>query len=182
MKYTHILVAFASKHGATAEIAGHIGYRLNENGLHDEAAEPSAITGDDGGYAFAGLDPGTYVVREVVPPGWTQTFPANGFHEVRVLQLEDAINGIDFGNSSDLSGISGTKFNDLDGEGDFDPDEPGVEGIIIYLDLDGDNRLDLGEPAAETDINGNYSINVPSAGTFTVREHVPPGWTITDSG
>ena len=150
---------------------------LNANGLLD-MREPNDITGADGSYTLT-VAPGQHIIREIVLPGWTQTFPSSGFHEIRVNLLGDAITGIDFGNSSDFSGISGTKFNDLDGDGAFDPDEPPVPGIFIYLDLDNDNRLDLGEPTAETDANGNYSIDVPVAGTYTVREHLPPGWTLT---
>lgn len=150
---------------------------LNNNGLVDPR-EPNDITGADGSYALT-VPPGQYVIREVVPPGWTLTAPASGFHSVRVNFLGQEITGIDFGNSSDLSGISGTKFNDLDNDGVFDADEPTVPGIFIYLDLDNDNRLDLNEPVAETDDEGNYSISVPTSGTYTVRELIPPGWTLT---
>ncbi|MBP88848.1 MAG: hypothetical protein CMJ64_19400 [Planctomycetaceae bacterium] len=150
---------------------------LNANGLVD-VREPNDITGADGSYSL-NVQPGQHIIREILLPGWTQTAPPNGFHQVRLNFLGDEIAGIDFGNRSDSAGISGTKFNDLDGDGVFDPDEPGVPGIFIYLDLDDDNRLDLGEPTAETNADGNYSIFVPTSGTVVVREHLPPGWTIT---
>ncbi len=40
------------------------------------AAEPNVVTGVDGGYSFTGLGAGTYIVAQVVPPGWEQTFPS----------------------------------------------------------------------------------------------------------
>lgn len=150
---------------------------LNNNSRLDPR-EPNDFTGADGSYNLQ-VDPGLHVIREVIPPGWTLTEPAAGFHTVSVQQLEQSITDVNFGNSSDSSGISGTKFNDLDGNGVFDQDEPGLPGFFIYFDLDNDNRMDLGEPTVETDADGNYSLQVTQAGTYTVREHVPPGWTLT---
>ncbi len=59
---------------------------LNNNGLLD-TNEPTQITASDnpntleidetGQYRFTNLTPGTYIVREVVPEGYKQTFPTN---------------------------------------------------------------------------------------------------------
>lgn len=59
---------------------------LNNNGILD-CDEPVQVTAEDdpntpdvdetGHYAFTGLLPGTYVVREVVPDGFTQTYPGD---------------------------------------------------------------------------------------------------------
>ena len=136
--------------------------------------EPSATTSADGSYVLS-VPPGQHTIREVLQPGWKQTFPTNGSHTV-VVQANSSVSSINFGNVSILGGISGTKFNDLDGDGVFDQGEPGIPGIVIYLDLDGDNRLDLGEPMARTDSQGNYSITITETGTYTVREALTPGW------
>ncbi|MCA9217813.1 MAG: hypothetical protein KDB27_32310 [Planctomycetales bacterium] len=47
---------------------------LNRNAMMD-AAEPRTLTGPDGTYSFFGLDTDSYVVREIVAPGYVQTFP-----------------------------------------------------------------------------------------------------------
>ena len=60
--------------------------------------------------------------------------------------------------------------------GVFDPDEPGIEGVYVYLDIDGDNRPSLGEPSARTAADGSYEINFPGPGTYTIREVVEPGF------
>jgi len=49
----------------------------NENGQLDEG-EPETETDLNGEYSFTGLAPGRYVVAEVLPLGWDQTFPAVG--------------------------------------------------------------------------------------------------------
>ena len=137
--------------------------------------EPSAITGADGSYTLS-VPPGQHVIREVLQPGWRQTFPGNnGSHSV-LVRPNETIPDINFGNTTTLGGVSGTKFHDLNGNGVFDQGEPGIPGIIIYLDLDGDNRLDLGEPMTTTDSQGNYSIAITQTGTFAVREATGPGW------
>jgi len=47
---------------------------LNDNGVF-EANEPSRDTNEQGQYVFSNLEAGTYVVREVVPTGYQQTYP-----------------------------------------------------------------------------------------------------------
>ena len=46
----------------------------NNNGVLDPG-EPSAVTGQNGTYTFAGLQSGAGVVREVLPAGWRRTTP-----------------------------------------------------------------------------------------------------------
>ena len=41
-------------------------------------SERSTLTEADGSYLFDNLIPGTYVVREIVPEGWVQTYPGSG--------------------------------------------------------------------------------------------------------
>lgn len=56
---------------------------LNQNGTLD-AGEPQAIPHATGLYSLNGLGPGTYVIRQAVPAGWTVTAPAAGYHTVTV--------------------------------------------------------------------------------------------------
>ncbi|MBC8352007.1 MAG: tandem-95 repeat protein [Planctomycetes bacterium] len=146
---------------------------LDGNGLVD-LREPKVTTGDNGEYVLS-VPPGQHSIREVLQPGWEQTFPSSGSHTV-IVRSNESVTNINFGNVSLFGGISGTKFNDLDADGVFDQDEPGIPGIVLYIDLDGDNRLDLGEPMARTGADGTYSIAVPEPGTFTIREALQPGW------
>ena len=72
--------------------------------------------------------------------------------------------------------ISGRKFHDLDEDGVEDESEPGLEGWIIYLDLNGNGSLDEGEPTAVTDAAGNYAFTGLASGTYIVAEVPKPGW------
>jgi hypothetical protein len=70
--------------------------------------------------------------------------------------------------------ITGQKYHDQNGNGQKDSGEPGLQGWTIYAeedDTETDNgQLDVGEPSATTDANGNYVIYLPHPGTWEVRE------------
>ncbi len=53
---------------------------------------------------------------------------------------------------------SGTKFFDLDADGERDPGEPGIPRFQIWADYDDDGVLDSGEPFAVSDNQGQYVI------------------------
>jgi hypothetical protein len=55
------------------------------------------VTAADGTYTITGIDPGTWKVREVLIPFWTQSYPALGYHE-DTFQSSDELTGNDFGN------------------------------------------------------------------------------------
>jgi hypothetical protein len=74
-----------------------------------------------------------------------------------------------------LGTISGTKFEDLDGDGVRDSGESGVSGFQIFADLNQNGSRDSDEPFDVTDSSGGYSFQV-SPGTHRVREVVPSGW------
>ncbi|MFW2338938.1 MAG: SdrD B-like domain-containing protein [Acidimicrobiia bacterium] len=80
---------------------------------------------------------------------------------------------------SALGSISGTKWDDLNGDATRDSGEPPLAGVTIYLDLDDDGTPDLGEPSTVTAADGRYSFSSLIAGLFVVREVVPSGYTQT---
>ena len=73
--------------------------------------------------------------------------------------------------SDRLGTISGTKWNDLNGDGVQNADEPGLAGWTIYLDENRNGQLDEGEAFTITDAEGNYvfeDLAVPQ--TYVVAE------------
>jgi hypothetical protein len=72
--------------------------------------------------------------------------------------------------------IRGTKFHDLNRNGQRDAGEPGLPGWTIYLDGNRNGVHDAGEPATTTDANGNYVFTGVLPGIYTVAEVPQTGW------
>jgi hypothetical protein len=70
--------------------------------------------------------------------------------------------------------ISGFKINDLDGDGFFDPGEPGLGGWTINLFKDG---ILVGTTATASD--GSYSFSNLEPGNYTTEEVLQNDWTQT---
>jgi len=78
-----------------------------------------------------------------------------------------------------LSGIHGSVWHDLDGNGVNLVDEPGLPGWVVYLDENLNGQPDLGERFTLTDANGEYWFTGLEAGTYTVRQVDRDGWSQT---
>jgi len=77
-----------------------------------------------------GLDLGTYSVQEVFSsPQWIQTAGGNPSFVVSASDTRDTARYLNFR----LTSASGTKFNDLNGNGVKDAGEPGLAGWKINL-------------------------------------------------
>ncbi len=155
-----------------------------------ETIHDSDTTDSNGDYSLS-LDPGDYVVCEVAQTGWTQSAPANtncaagdadladGGHAELGVTSGQQLTDNHFGNFQDAT-KTGTKFNDLDGDGTKDGGEPGLENWVIraYED-DGDGALAGGETIHDsdtTDSNGDYSLSL-DPGDYVVCEVAQTGWT-----
>ncbi len=75
--------------------------------------------------------------------------------------------------------IHGSKWNDLDNDGQWDAGEPGLPGWTIFLDTDKDGVLDPGEISTVTGADGSYAFTNLSPGSYTVAEVTKTGWTQT---
>ena len=152
----------------------------NGNDAWDQG-EPSTTTGQDGSYSFPGLSDGEYTVREVLQGGWEQTYPESS--EWLVIVDGADVPGQNFGNREIPTwSISGTKFEDLDGDGQQGEQEGGLPGWTIYIDENGNDAYDQGEPVAETDQSGDYTIEGVVDGEYTLREVLKEGWQQTYPG
>ncbi len=92
------------------------------------------------------------------------------------LDPDEIVYDLDFGNY-EFATISGQKFEDLNGDGQLDAGEPGLEGWTIYLDLDEDGEFDEGvEPFDVTNAAGEYVLSGLAPGTYVVGEVLQEGW------
>ncbi len=75
--------------------------------------EPAAITDQDGRYRIQNVPVGTHHVREILAPGWEQTYPAtvDGSHVVIVTKNGGPI-GVDFGNRQATGFDKGLDYGD----------------------------------------------------------------------
>src|SRR6266545_1012626 len=129
----------------------------------------STTTNALGAYSFSSLTPGSYTVRETDPNGYTST-TANS---VPVNVVAGGTTSANFGDQQKGT-ISGTVFNDLNGDGLQDGSESGLGGVTIQL-LNSAGTV----VATTTTTNGAYQfMNVP-VGNYTVRETDPSGYTST---
>ena len=93
------------------------------------AGDTKAITDGDGYFCFENLEPGKYLVWEEVPDGWRCTTENPVCVKLECGEEEE----VDFGNTKETGSICGYKFNDINGNGTRDKDEPGIGDMRVML-------------------------------------------------
>jgi outer membrane protein assembly factor BamB len=134
------------------------------------------LTSGNGNYNFTNLPPDNYTVAEVIQPGWLQVHPQcgpgpslTGSCTYTINLTGENIADKDFGNFL-MGKISGTKFNDINGNGIKDPGEPGLPNWTINL------RLGNVTYSTVTDSNGDYNFSGVLVGIYNISEILQPGW------
>jgi hypothetical protein len=170
----------AVRDGAEPGLSGWVVYVDYDNDGVKDVGEPAASTDSSGNYTLTGVKPGTgYALREVSQGSqWSCTAPSGCAYTSLSPTSGQTITGKTFGNAPTFS-VSGTKFNDLNGNGVKDSGEPGLSGWTVYADLNGNSTLDSGEPSTTTASDGTYTITPVNSGTMKIREVAQSGWTST---
>jgi serine-aspartate repeat-containing protein C/D/E len=70
-------------------------------------------------------------------------------------------------------------YDDANGDGTRDGGEGGLSGVTLYVDVVGTGAYTSNDPSAQTAGSGSVTITGVPAGTYTVREVVPNGFTQT---
>ena len=90
--------------------------------------------------------------------------------------------GSSSGNTPAGSGsISGTLFNDDDGDGKFDSDESVTGARQVYIDANGNGRLDSGEKTTTSSSSGKYTFSGLGKGTYKVSRVFPSGYKLSNN-
>ncbi len=131
--------------------------------------DPSAVTSASGAYTISGLSAGPHLLRQVLPAQFRQTLPANGLSQhVTVPSSSSRLSGYNFGDTQKVR-VSGFVYDDANNDGARDNGEGVLAGVTVYLDANGDKKLDDGELSTTTNSAGYFVIGDLPAGAYTVR-------------
>jgi hypothetical protein len=145
----------------------------------------TATTDNNGNYTFAGLTPGTYMLTETQPAGYSDgpeqngtpaaTVDDNRFLAIDLTKSATASSGFNFGEFKGRI-LSGVVFRDLNNDGiQAATGEPGIAGVTVRLT----GTDDLGHPVTltkTTGADGSYAFTNLRPGTYAVREVQPTGF------
>ena len=143
----------------------------------------STSTDASGSFSFTGLVPGTYLVSEIVPIGFTQTAPAAPGTFTVELTVGQSVTNLAFGNRASqaptgTASISGRKILDLNANGVFDGVDRGFEGVVFELHDQSGNLI----ASATSDAQGNFTFSNLPAGTYVLSEILPENFFQTFPG
>ena len=143
----------------------------NGNASMDKG-EVRTTTDSSGNYRLFFLPAGAHSIRLQSPSSaWRTTTGAS--HAV-VVGDDQIVTVGTFGTTQNPQ-FAGTVYNDLNADGTREVDEPGLAGAIVWVDVDGDGKLDASEPRKVTKGNGRYAFTMP-VGNYIVRQAPPAGY------
>ena len=131
------------------------------------AGMEDTVTDSMGMYSFGVTVSRAYTITATDPMGFISTTP----NEVVVEVLEGDVT-VDFGDQSEEINYSiyGVVYDDLNGDGVMDMDEPGIPGVLVTLE---------GVADIMTRMDGSYAFAVADTGCYTVIETDPDGYIST---
>lgn len=151
---------------------------LDNDSVYD-ADEPTDLTDANGFYQIDNLPTGTdLIVRRNLPLGNFYATPATGTSHTVNLASGQTRTGVNFGQTT-TKGIRGTVFNDINDNGVQDNGEPGLVGVVVWLDANNNGVKDGVEVTQTTGGGGAFRFATPPVGVNRVRIQVPAGNRIT---
>jgi hypothetical protein len=117
----------------------------------------------------------------MLPGGDKQTLPSGGLGNHITLTANEAATGENFGDqgaaTQQFASISGTVFNDTNGNGTLDSGEVGIANVFVYVDTNDVGSFQAGDMEMETTSTGQYNFINLLPGTYIIRQIVPSGFT-----
>jgi hypothetical protein len=139
-------------------------------------ADSQLVAYDTDGLTVLGFDDdgGSGLAAKLV---WTAPTDGTYYLVVRGFDVETGSYSITFEDDTIPTGeIRGSKWLDINMDGVRDPDEPGLQGWIIFVDDNNNRKREENEKFGITDANGDYAITGLRPGTYTIAEKIKPGW------
>lgn len=143
--------------------AGLSGWTIDLDKDANGSVDATTATDGSGTYSFADLTPGTYRIREVGQPGWTQTTADPG--DIAILSGQD-VTDVDFGNQMRGS-VTIIKDAVPNNAQNFTFTSPQLGGFT----LDDDSNATLSNTQVFSDLGSN---------TYEITENAVSGWTLTN--
>ncbi|TAK60523.1 MAG: hypothetical protein EPO24_06620 [Bacteroidetes bacterium] len=132
----------------------------------------STYTDANGKYLFDSLSVGNFTLStDSPPPGKKLLFPSNGFYGITIDSGKLVQTGKDF-SIVDYASLTGSVFEDVNGDGTKQPEEPPVSGWTVKLG---------GSLSTLTDSSGTFTFNEVEGGMYTLSESLQVGWIQTTS-
>lgn len=155
--------------GGSAAVA----YDINDGGT---IVGDSTMAGLADGRAFVDQGGSMTPLDQHVPPGLALTFISANAINTSGQIASIASNGHAYlltpvGGGS----ISGTVFNDSNGDGIRQPTDTALANFTVYIDSNNNGVFDPGEVSTKSASNGTYRFDGLAAGTFVVRMQIPDG-------
>ncbi|MGC4031380.1 MAG: SdrD B-like domain-containing protein [Tepidisphaeraceae bacterium] len=158
----------------------------NRNGKLD-SGEVSTTSDAAGNYTFAGLAAGTYYINRVFPSGYRMSNSTVGYLTVTVTAGQTT-GDANIGTTNKPSGwtggttggISGTLWDDKDKDGVWDANEVATGVRTVFIDTNGNNKIDAGELTTSSDSTGKYVFSGLVAGTYKVTRSFPSGYKLSN--
>jgi large repetitive protein len=133
----------------------------------------TAITGADGRYSFPDVEAGNYVLVQIQPAGYGDAAENTSNRVPFAVVAGTVIPDINFGDRT--GSVAGLVYNDSNGNGARDANEPIIPGVTITL-AGTDARGNAITQTTTTDASGAYLFTGLPGGNYTVTETQPTGF------
>jgi len=151
--------------------------------LRGEEGQPDISDVTTGGQVtFTVKWPGDYYLEEEILSEWTIVDPLSNRYDLTVTS--GSSHSFTFVNFKWFD-VSGYKWNDLNGDGYWDAEEPRLNGWTIYLFKDSPSTNPADAYATTTSAydsihgDGYYKFTITELGSYFIREQIQPQWTKT---
>ncbi len=149
----------------------------------------TTTTNANGNYNFSSLPAGNYRVTLNPPTEFTEITTGNAQIDVN-LPANQSRTDVDFGLRRPTTGVPGsigdTVYNDIDGDGQQDANEPGISNVTLTLTQPGNDGIlgndDDTTQTTTTNANGIYNFNNLPAGNYRVTLTPPTEFTEITTG